>query len=148
MSIWADLGHKIVGALGDRAASRINPTQANILPGAGALPPLIAAGGRVLGTIGRVATGRVATAAGLGVALGSTLGGGSNGCPSGFHMAKDGSARCVRNRRMNFGNAKAARRSVRRIKGARKLLQDIEKQMPRRPAPKPRAPTHHHHPAA
>lgn len=35
-------------------------------------------------------------------------------------------------RRMNFGNAKAARRAIRRIKGARKLLQDIERQLPRR----------------
>ena len=37
-----------------------------------------------------------------------------------------------RRRRMNFGNAKAARRAIRRIKGTRKLLQDIEKQLPRR----------------
>lgn len=43
-----------------------------------------------------------------------------------------------RRRRMNFGNAKAARRAIRRIKGTRKLLQDIEKQLPRRPAPRRR----------
>lgn len=41
-------------------------------------------------------------------------------------------------RRMNYGNAKAARRAIRRIKGTRKLLQDIEKQLPRRAAPRPR----------
>lgn len=57
-------------------------------------------------------------------------------CPSGFHLRKhdppgEGPV-CVRNRRMNFGNARAARRSVRRIKGARKLLKDIEKLMPKR----------------
>lgn len=35
-------------------------------------------------------------------------------------------------RRMNYGNGKAARRAIRRIKGTRKLLQSIEKQLPRR----------------
>lgn len=148
VSIWSDfvgnLGRTVTGAVNQRISSAINPAQ--ILPGLGALPPLVAAGGRVAGTVGRVLTGRVATAAGLGVALGTTLGNGGGACPSGWHLAKDGSMRCVRNRRMNFGNARAARRAVRRIKGARKLLQDIEKQMPRRPAP--RARQHHHHPAA
>jgi len=39
-----------------------------------------------------------------------------------------------RTRRMNAGNAKAARRAIRRIKGIRHLLQSIEKELPRRPA--------------
>lgn len=50
-------------------------------------------------------------------------------------------------RRMNFGNGKAARRAIRRIKGTRKLLQDIEKQLPRRAAPRRRrdlGPEHTH----
>lgn len=54
-----------------------------------------------------------------GAALGAALVG-----PDGQPMRK--------RRRMNFGNAKAARRAIRRIKGTRKLLQDIEKQLPRR----------------
>lgn len=36
-------------------------------------------------------------------------------------------------RRMNAGNAKAARRAIRRIKAVRKLLQGIERELPRRP---------------
>ena len=42
-------------------------------------------------------------------------------CPSGYHPAKDGSARCVRNRRMNIANPRALRRSMRRVKGFEKL---------------------------
>ena len=99
------------------------------------LPAIISGGARVARGAGRVITGRTAAAASAGVLVGQLLPDGSTGaCPSGFHLAKDGSGRCVRNRRMNFGNARAARRSVRRLKGARKLLQDIEKMMPRRPA--------------
>lgn len=37
-----------------------------------------------------------------------------------------------KSRRMNPGNAKAARRAIRRIKSVRKLLQSIERQMPKR----------------
>lgn len=40
-------------------------------------------------------------------------------------------------RRMNVGNAKAARRAIRRIKGVRKMLQSIESQMPKRKCTKP-----------
>jgi hypothetical protein len=111
------------------------------------LPAILSGGARVGRAAGRVLTGRTAAAAGAGVLVGQLLPDGSAGaCPSGFHMAKDGSGRCVRNRRMNFGNARAARRSVRRLKGARKLLQDIEKMMPRRPAARRRdlAPGHTH----
>lgn len=39
-------------------------------------------------------------------------------------------------RRMNAGNAKAARRAIRRIKSVRNLLQSIERELPRRPAPR------------
>jgi len=39
-------------------------------------------------------------------------------------------------RRMNAGNAKAARRAIRRIKSVRHLLQSIERELPRRPAPR------------
>lgn len=104
------------------------------------LPAILSGGARVGRAAGRVLTGRTAAAAGAGVLAGQLLApdGSTGACPSGFHLAKDGSGRCVRNRRMNFGNARAARRSVRRLKGARKLLQDIERMMPRRPAARPR----------
>ena len=102
-----------------------------------ALPAIGRAAPSVLGRLGRVLSGRTATAATGGFLAGQLLSGdGAAGaaCPAGFHPAKDGSGRCVKNRRMNFGNAHAARRSVRRLKGARKLLKDIEKMMPKQPS--------------
>lgn len=42
-------------------------------------------------------------------------------CPTGYHLAKDGSGRCVRNRRMNPANPKALRRAIRRTDGFVKL---------------------------
>ncbi len=41
--------------------------------------------------------------------------------PSGYHYAKDGSGRIVRNRRMNVANPRALRRSMRRVQGFEKL---------------------------
>lgn len=46
---------------------------------------------------------------------------GAGCCPTGYHLAKDGSGRCVRNRRMNVANPKALRRSIRRTEGFVKL---------------------------
>jgi len=104
------------------------------------LPAIFRGVGAAGRAVGRAAGSRTAAAAGAGVLAGQLLlpDGSTGACPSGWHLAKDGSGRCVRNRRMNFGNARAARRSVRRLKGARKLLQDIERMMPRRPAARPR----------
>lgn len=36
------------------------------------------------------------------------------GCPPGYHLDKQTGTKCVKNRRMNPGNAKALRRSIRR----------------------------------
>lgn len=66
-------------------------------------------------------------------------------CPAGFHLDKRTRTRCVRNRRMNFANGRAAKRSLRRIKGTLKLLKGIEKEIARA-APRPRTrqtPTRH-----
>jgi len=41
--------------------------------------------------------------------------------PSGWHYAKDGSGRLVRNRRMNVANPRALRRAMRRAQGFEKL---------------------------
>lgn len=135
-------------ALQTRISSAINPQQASIVG------PAVAAAGRVLPAIGRAVGGvirsRTAGAAAAGVTIGGLLAanGAGGACPSGFHPNKqDGvggaaGTYCVRNRRMNVGNAKAARRSVRRLKGARKLLRDIEKMMPTRTT-KRRAPAGH-----
>lgn len=42
-------------------------------------------------------------------------------CPSGYHLAKDGSGRMVRNRRMNIANPRALRRAMRRVQGFEKM---------------------------
>jgi len=41
--------------------------------------------------------------------------------PVGYHQAKDGSGRFVRNRRMNIANPRALRRAMRRVQGFEKL---------------------------
>lgn len=46
----------------------------------------------------------------------------AGGCPSGYHPAKDGSGRCVRNRRVNYANGRAAGRAATRLKGTIKQL--------------------------
>ena len=128
------------------------PVQLPSLPGRGpqqmsifAALPSVLRGGRAVGRVlGRGLGGRAGAAAGVaGFAAGALTGGEapdeSGRCPVGFHLNKQegvgGPARtyCVRNRRMNVGNAHAARRSVRRLKGARKLLKDIERMMPSKP---------------
>jgi len=70
-----------------------------MIPGRGRLPPYTASGPGVL------------------------PGGGRGGAmvPSGYHFAKDGSGRLVRNRRMNVANPRALRRSMRRVQGFEKL---------------------------
>lgn len=70
-----------------------------IVPGQGRLPPFTASGPGVLPGGGR----------------GGTL------VPSGYHFAKDGSGRMVRNRRMNVANPRALRRAMRRASGFEKL---------------------------
>jgi hypothetical protein len=51
----------------------------------------------------------------------ATAAAGPGGCPSGYHLAKDGSGRWVRNRRMNIANPRALRRAMRRVQGFEKL---------------------------
>jgi len=144
MSIWSDLGGALTKGLtkgiSGAVATKINP-QPKIVA------PIIAAAGRVLPAVGRVLGSPAVTAGSIGLGVGALLGSGGGGvCASGFHLAKDGSGRCVRNRRMNFGNARAARRSVRRLKGARKLLRDIERMMPTKTRTKTvKVPVHHDH---
>jgi len=108
-----------------------------------------AAAGGILGRIIRspIVRGLAGGAAGSAI-VGGLTGGDGGACPSGWHLNKqDGvggpaGTYCVRNRRMNFGNARSARRSVRRLKGARKLLKDIERMMPSKTRTR-RAPTGH-----
>lgn len=46
------------------------------------------------------------------------------GCPRGYHPSKR-TGKCVRNRRMNYGNGRATKRAIRRIKGAEKQYRQI-----------------------
>jgi len=70
-----------------------------IVPGQGRLPPFTATGPGVLPMGGR----------------------GGTQVPCGYHFAKDGSGRLVRNRRMNVANPRALRRAMRRAQGFEKL---------------------------
>lgn len=70
-----------------------------MVPGQGRLPPFTATGAGVLPMGGR----------------GGTM------VPCGYHFAKDGSGRLVRNRRMNVANPRALRRAMRRAQGFEKL---------------------------
>jgi len=70
-----------------------------MVPGQGRLPPYTARGPGVLPGGGR----------------------GGSMVPSGYHFAKDGSGRLVRNRRMNVANPRALRKAIRRTSGFVKL---------------------------
>lgn len=114
-----------------RVAGRLLPTVARAIPGVGTVMGI--AGG-VASAVGAVRGARavaptltgftppgMAPVPGLrGVAQRLIPGG-----ESGFRR---------KGRRMNAGNAKAARRAIRRIKGVRDLLKSIERELPRRPA--------------
>lgn len=50
---------------------------------------------------------------------------GTGCCPRGYHLAKDGSGRCVRNRRMNVANPRAMRRAMRRAQGFEKMAKRV-----------------------
>lgn len=49
----------------------------------------------------------------------------------GYHLDKKTRTRWVKNRRMNPMNHRAAMRAIRRVKAARKMLQKIERQLPK-----------------
>jgi hypothetical protein len=128
---------------------------ASILPGAsraiggitGIASRVTAAGGRAamvspgLNVARGMGAGRALTLAGGGAAA---VGGASGlyglyknqleqqGVPSGTAAAHARAMTGHRRRRMNPGNARAARRAIRRIKSVRKLLHSIEAQLPKR----------------
>jgi len=57
--------------------------------------------------------------------------GGATCCPSGYHLSRDGTGRCVRNRSMNVANPRALRRSLRRVAGFGKLAARAKKDIKR-----------------
>lgn len=69
----------------------------------------------------------------------------ARGCPPGYHLAKDGSGRCVRNRRMNPLNHRANMRAARRLVAFRKAVVRTEKALRKAvpPSARRRAPAGH-----
>lgn len=114
----------IIGAAGSGGGTKITPTFPTVpgtVGGAISFP-----GGTSISTAyvpGAIVPGRGRlppyTAAGPGVLPGGGRGGAM--VPSGYHFAKDGSGRLVRNRRMNVANPRALRKAMRRVQGFEKL---------------------------
>ena len=69
----------------------------------------------------------------------------AKGCPPGYHLAKDRSGRCVRNRRMNPLNHRANMRAARRLVAFRKAVVRTEKALRKAvpPSARRRAPAGH-----
>ena len=97
--IPGQVGGAIAFPGGTQIGLGFRPGGGAMTPGQGRLPPFTAAGPGVLPSGGR----------------------GGAMVPSGYHFAKDGSGRLVRNRRMNVANPRALRRSMRRVQGFEKL---------------------------
>lgn len=119
VSILADFGRGLKDIALERVRQRV--LRPPSMPGSGAqqaglfpVGPVIVGGGSRLPSILRGA-GQVAAGTALGMGLQSAL-----------------EEQPRRRRRMDYGNVKAAKRAIRRIKGTRKLLQDIERQLPRK----------------
>jgi len=98
MTVPGTVGGAISFPGGVNISGAFQPGTQVMRPGVGRLPPFTAAGPGVLPGGGR---GQI--------------------MPSGYHYAKDGSGRIVRNRRMNVANPRALRRSMRRVQGFEKL---------------------------
>lgn len=112
-----------------RALGSVASVAGRILPG-----PI----GTIASVAGRVLGGSPPTLAMPGGLPMTTLAGGQRpepGVRGAVHrMVPGGESGYLPRKRMNAGNAKAARRAIRRIKSVRKLLQSIERELPRRPA--------------
>jgi len=95
---------------------------------------------RIPGTVGGALTFPGGTSIGMGYQPGGVIpgikGGGTGGarpgpmgappyvggsCPTGYHLAKSGPPRWVKNRRMNIANPRALRKAMRRVSGFEKL---------------------------
>lgn len=121
--IGGPFGAVIGGALGGSAKTPPIRQVPPSFPGVGMQAGLFPAIPAVVRTAGRVLTGRTVAAATAGATAASMLTGpgGQQVCPSGYHFAKDGSGRLVRNRRMNIANPRALRRAMRRVQGFEKM---------------------------
>jgi len=102
--VGGPIGAVIAGAAGGAATSR---------PPALPAPPPGTVGGAVSFPGGVTVSGAIVP--------GAAAAGVAGACPSGYHLAKDGSGRWVRNRRMNVCNPRALRKAIRRTDGFVKL---------------------------
>jgi len=105
--------------IGAAAASMLKPTPGILPPPPGQFPIMSPTpGGWGPGTRA-LASGPAAAQAMTQMGLPDATG----CCPTGFHLRKDKKLppKCVRNRRMNVGNARALRRGMRRVSGFEKL---------------------------
>jgi len=121
--IGGPFGAVIGGALGGRAKPPPVAQVPTSFPGVGMQAGMFPAVPAIIRGAGRVLTSRTtaAAAAGATAAQMMTGPGGQQVCPSGYHFAKDGSGRLVRNRRMNIANPRALRRAMRRVQGFEKM---------------------------
>lgn len=151
MSILADFGRTLGTGLLNIGLAKVAQRQGvSVLPGAGAVstPPMLPSGTASINMASGILPALPTIVSGAGAVLRNPVvrAAGSAAVGAAAGMLVDDFGRPIRKRRrMNFGNAKAARRAIRRIKGTRKLLQSIERQLPRRPAPRPRATGAHTH---
>lgn len=99
MTVPGQVGGAVTFPGGTSIGLGYTPSGGAMVPGQGRLPPFTATGPGVLPGGGR----------------------GGQLIPAGYHFAKDGSGKLVRNRRMNVANPRALRRSMRRVQGFEKL---------------------------
>jgi len=117
--VTGGIGGAIVAATGPtrQPARRVVPT---VQQAGFGMVPIAARGAVPLGK--QILKGIGAIGAGVGIGeLADVFMDGNGCCPSGYHPAKDGSGKCVRNRRMDVCNPRALRRSIRRLQGFEKL---------------------------
>ena len=131
MSMLSKALGKVGGSL-VRAGVGVMPGGALVAGALGALAPVKRrTGGGPGDALGKVVdiAGRVSTLGRIGSSLYDQYGRGAlnsaMGCPKGYHLAKNGSGKCVRNRRMNPANGRAIGRATRRLKAAEKMFRRV-----------------------
>jgi len=103
----------LAGIFGGVAGEVLAPSRRAGTPPILPSPPPGTVGGAISFPGGTRVSGAVVPRLGGAAALGA--------CPTGYHYAKDGSGRLVRNRRMNVANPRALRKAMRRVQGFEKL---------------------------
>ena len=138
-SLWRGVKKIAMPIIGGMLGGPLGAAVGGGLSGGGRTPPIMpmaAAGTQVVGQV--TMPGGAAFGAGIQLGpqgfrtpkagrfgppqiAGPVAAGMAGAIPSGYHYAKDGSGRLVRNRRMNVANPRALRRSMRRVQGFEKL---------------------------